>query len=109
MKPTDPDSPPISRRALLATAGVAAAGAVVAGVTPGLGAQAQQTPAPPVVPADPSAVPGLASEALSPRSQFEHPVLSPVQVTTGSSLTRSSLRVLNGLRLSNNCRRWIGR
>ena len=94
MKPTDPDSPPISRRALLATAGVAAAGAVVAGVTPGLGAQAQQTPAPPVVPADPSAVPGLASEALSPRSQFEHPVLSPVQVTTGSSLT--PLQDLNG-------------
>ena len=87
MKPIDPESPPISRRALLATAGVAAAGAVVAGVAPGLAAQAQQAPPPPVVPPDPSAVPGLASEALSPRSQFEHPVLTPVKVTTGSSLT----------------------
>jgi sulfane dehydrogenase subunit SoxC len=93
MKPIDPKSPPISRRAMIATAGVAAAGAVVAGVAPGLAAQGQ-APAPLTVPPDPSAVPGLASEALSPRSQFEHPVLSPVHVTTGSSLT--PLQDLNG-------------
>lgn len=95
MNPKDPVSAEqgISRRSLIATAGVAAGGAVLANVIPGLGnAQAPQKAAPasqtpPVVPPDPSAVPGLATEALSPRSQFEHPELAPTGVTTGASLT----------------------
>jgi sulfane dehydrogenase subunit SoxC len=99
MNPSDPDlrHPGISRRSLLAAAGVAASGTVLANVIPGL-AQAPQKPAvaplTPTVPPDPSAVPGTGSEALSPRSQFEHPALSPVNVTTGSSLT--PLQDLNG-------------
>jgi sulfane dehydrogenase subunit SoxC len=97
---TDSDSSPlISRRSLIATAGVAAGSAALVSLIPELGAQtappkpgAPQTP--PVVPADPSAVPGLGSEALSPRSQFEHPALAPTGVTSGSSL--SPLQDLNG-------------
>lgn len=98
MNPIDPESPAgISRRSLLATAGAVAGGAVLGNVIPGL-AQAPQKAAasqlPPAVPADPSAVPGIGSEALSPRSQFEHPSLAPTGVVTGSSLT--PLQDLNG-------------
>jgi sulfane dehydrogenase subunit SoxC len=82
----------ISRRALLSAAGVAAGGAVLAGVIPqfvaGQGVKAApQTPPPPAIPDDPSAVPGIASEALAARSPFEHPALAPVGVTTGATLT----------------------
>jgi sulfane dehydrogenase subunit SoxC len=98
MKPTDPEAPPkVSRRALIASAGAAAGTAALATLIPELGAQATQkagTPAPPVVPEDPSAVPGLPGEALNSRSQFEHPGQTPVNVTTGSSL--SPLHDLNG-------------
>ena len=96
MNPPDPDSPApgISRRSLLASAGLVAGGAVLANVVPGLAQAPQQAPTPPVVPPDPSAVPGAGSEALSPRSPFEHPALTPTGVTTGSALT--PLQDLNG-------------
>ena len=85
-------TPPMSRRALLSAAGVAAGGVVVAGLLPQLVAgqavqAAPKLPAPPVVPDDPSMVPGIASEALAPRSPFENPALGPVGVTTGSTFT----------------------
>lgn len=101
MNPPDPGapSPPISRRSLIATAGVVASGAVIATI-PGLGAQTtQNAPAsppqtPPTVFPDPSAVPGIATEPLSPRSQFERAALAPTNVVTGSSLC--PLQDLNG-------------
>ncbi len=46
-----------------------------------------QGPSIPTAPLDASAVPGLPSGALSVRSPFEAPALTPVGVTTGSSLT----------------------
>ena len=94
MKPNDSEaSPPptVSRRALIASAGVAAGTAALATLIPELGAQ--QSPAP-ITPGDPSAVPGRGSEALNSRSAFEHPAQAPVNVTTGSSL--SPLHNLNG-------------
>lgn len=83
---------PISRRALLSAAGAAAGGAVLAGVIPqfvsGQGTKiAPQALAPPAIPADPSVVPGIGTEALAPRSSFEHPTLAPTGVTTGSAFT----------------------
>ncbi|HET9425233.1 MAG TPA: molybdopterin-dependent oxidoreductase, partial [Gemmatimonadaceae bacterium] len=90
MTPNDPDSPTpgISRRSLLASAGVAAGSAVIANVIPAFGAQAAPAAQPqqPVVPPDPSAVPGIGSEALAPRSPFERPSLTPVNVTSGPAL-----------------------
>src|SRR6185503_15315986 len=98
MKHKDPDAPPaLSRRALIASAGVAAGSAALATLIPELGAQATQqprSPAPPPVPDDPSALPGMGSEGLNSRSQFEHPVQAPVNVTSGSSF--SPLHDLNG-------------
>jgi sulfane dehydrogenase subunit SoxC len=91
------DESPISRRALLTTAGVAATGAVLTQV---LGAQQKpQTgtagvPAVPAVPDDPSVVPGIGSRANEPRAQFENPTLAPTGVTTGSSF--SPLQDLTG-------------
>jgi sulfane dehydrogenase subunit SoxC len=98
MTPSDPnDSSTLSRRALLATASAAAGTVALATLIPDLGAQAPQkapVPAPPAVPQDPSAIPGLGSEALNSRSQFEHPGQAPINVTSGSSL--SPLHDLNG-------------
>ena len=99
MTPSDPDtSSPISRRALIASAGVVAGTAALATLIPELGAQQATSqpanPPTPVVPADPSVVPGLGSEALNARSQFEHPGQAPVKVTTGSSF--SPLQDLSG-------------
>src|SRR4051812_41368481 len=100
MKPKDSEAPPnVSRRALIASAGVAAGSVALATLIPELGAQAPQKPSgpaaqPPTVPDDPSAAPGLASEALNSRSQFENPAQAPIRVTTGSSL--SPLHNLNG-------------
>src|SRR5438309_9906380 len=90
--PEDSNGSLISRRSLLSAAAVAAGGAVLAGVLPQLVAgQAAQpspkAPAAPVIPDDPTAVPGMASEALAARSPFEHPALGPVGVTTGSTST----------------------
>jgi sulfane dehydrogenase subunit SoxC len=87
MNPTD--SPGISRRSLLASAGVAAGTAVLGNVLPAHG-QAPATQAS----GDPSMVPGSGSQALSPRSAFEHPSLAPTDVTTGSAFT--PLQDLNG-------------
>jgi sulfane dehydrogenase subunit SoxC len=100
MTASDPDTPSsISRRALLATAGAAAGSAALATLIPELGAQAAPqkpatVPLPPVVPDDPSAAPGMPSEALNSRSQFEHPGQAPINVRSGSSL--SPLHDLNG-------------
>src|SRR4051812_25817770 len=99
MKQKDPDAPaPLSRRALIASAGAAAGAAALGSLIPELGAQ-QKNPAAagppmPVAPADPAALPGSASEALNSRSPFEHPGQTPINVTTGSSL--SPLHDLNG-------------
>ena len=99
MTASDPDTPSsISRRALIATAGAAAGTAALATLIPELGAQ-QATrqsvnPPAPAVPADPSAIPGAASEALNSRSQFEHPGQAPINVRSGSSL--SPLHDLSG-------------
>src|SRR5258708_11499242 len=78
--------------AVLAAAGVAAGGAVLAGVIPRFGsgqasAAVPRAPTPLKVPDDPSMVPGVASEVLAPRSPFENPALGPVGVTTGSTFT----------------------
>jgi sulfane dehydrogenase subunit SoxC len=86
------DKSPVSRRALLSAVGVAAGGAVLAGVIPRFvsgqaSSAAPQAPAPLRIPDDPSMVPGIASETLAPRSPFESPVLGPVGVTTGSTFT----------------------
>jgi sulfane dehydrogenase subunit SoxC len=97
MTPSDPDKSPISRRALIASAGAATATAALATLIPELAAQQVTSgPAaiPAVVPDDPSTVPGVPSEALNSRSQFEHPTLAPTKITTGSSL--SPLHDLNG-------------
>jgi sulfane dehydrogenase subunit SoxC len=89
--PGDSPSPTVSRRALISAAGVAAGGAFLAGVVPDLlgqaPAQKAATPPPPVVPDDPSAVPGVPSEATAARSPFENPTLTPTGITTGSTLT----------------------
>src|SRR2546423_8456548 len=86
------ESKKISRRALVSAAGAAAGGAVLAGVLPELvAAQMKQTahpsPSAPVVPPDASAVPGIGSEPLAPRSPFENPALAPTGVPTGSAFT----------------------
>jgi sulfane dehydrogenase subunit SoxC len=94
----DPSSPsaspapgnPVSRRALISAAGVAAGGAILSGVLPNLlaGQAAAQKVAPaPVVPDDPAMTPGMPSEALGARSPFENPALTPTGITTGSALT----------------------
>ena len=93
MTASDPEEKsPISRRALIASAGAAAGTAALASLIPELGAQ--QRPATPTPLDDPAAAPGLPSEALNARSQFEHPVQAPAKITTGSSL--SPLHDLNG-------------
>jgi sulfane dehydrogenase subunit SoxC len=98
MTPTDPDTPssPISRRAMIASAGVAAGTVALATLIPDLGAQQKPAapPAAPVAPDDPSIVPGAGSDALNARSPFEHPGQAPVNVTTGSSF--SPLQDLHG-------------
>lgn len=73
---------PISRRALLAGAAVVAGGAVMEQLP--LSAQST-TPAP--VPADPSAVPGGPTTALSARSPFESPARTPAGVLTGPAFS----------------------
>src|SRR6476661_8811735 len=100
MRDEKPAERPITRRrAIAVTAGLA--GGIVLGArsadllaeqepapAPNAPATAGQAPAaPPVAPADASVVPGLPSGATSIRSQFETPNLTPIGVTTGSSLS----------------------
>ena len=87
------DSPtPLSRRALVRSAGVLAGAALGAPVLRAL-AQTSADAASPVVPVaaaaplDATKVPGLPSGALSARSPFENPALAPSGVTTGPSFT----------------------
>ncbi|GAC1480719.1 MAG: sulfite dehydrogenase [Gemmatimonadaceae bacterium] len=90
----------MSRRSALTVAAGVLGGVVMGGRT--IDGLAQQTPpatAPstgstptvasviPAAPLDASVVPGMASGPLSIRSPFETPALTPVGVTTGSSLT----------------------
>ena len=82
----DSNSPPITRRAL-----VAGAAGAIGGVVFGEAAQASQAsqgaaPSAPV-PDDPTAVPGLASGPLGARSQFENLALAPSGVIAGASFT----------------------
>ena len=76
-----PIDQPITRRALLTGAAVAA-GAVVLDQVP-LVAQSPQTPQPPSVPADPTAVTGGPTTATSARSPFETPARTPPGIITG--------------------------
>ena len=88
------NSPRLSRREALATvAGAITTAALGAGV---LEAQQSQTPAAPapVPPADPTRIPGAASEALAGRSPFEHPTLAPTGITSGG--VSSPIHALHG-------------
>ena len=76
-----PIDQPITRRALLTGAAVAA-GAVVLDQVP-LAAQSAQTVQPPSIPADPTAIPGGPTTATSARSPFETPARTPPGVITG--------------------------
>jgi sulfane dehydrogenase subunit SoxC len=71
----------ISRRALLTGAAVAA-GAATFGAQP-YRLLAQADPVAPVVPPDPTAVPGVPTTALGARSPYLHPEREPVGVLTG--------------------------
>jgi sulfane dehydrogenase subunit SoxC len=73
---------PISRRAMLAGIAVTAGGALL----PQLPAS-QGEPAQPTVPADPGAVPGGPTTAVSVRSPFEHPERTPAGVITGPAFS----------------------
>ena len=73
---------PISRRAMLAGIAVTAGGALLPQIP---AATSESTP--PVVPADPSAVPGGGTTPISARSPFEHPARTPVGVITGPAFT----------------------
>ena len=85
-----PDSRMSRRRALGVAAGAVGAavltGKAVDALAQGAAASATPVPPPPVAPADASTVPGLASGPSSVRSPFETPALTPVGVTSGSSL-----------------------
>src|SRR5512133_2499411 len=83
------DTPPISRRTLIAGAAVAAGGVLLTNLP---GAGAQQPAAVPVAPppsptADPTKVPGTPTTAVGERSPFVHPQRAPVGEITGTSFT----------------------
>src|SRR5438552_2038610 len=83
------DTPPISRRTLIAGAAVAAGGVLLTNL-PGAGAQQVATaPAapPPGPPADPTKAPGAPTTAVGERSPFVHPQRAPIGEITGTSLT----------------------
>src|SRR3569833_1209509 len=89
------DDKTLSRRSLIAGAAAAAGGAIVAS----LPLDAQQTakaapPVPPVVPEDPSKMPGSATPEVGSRSPFFNPKRSPAGEITGSS--RTPLQDLTG-------------
>ena len=90
--------PPLSRRALLRSAGLLGGAAIGAPVLRALAqsgvAPAPVIPPPIVTPLDATRVPGLPSSALGARSSFENPSLAPAGVTTGSSST--PLQALTG-------------
>ena len=73
---------PISRRAMLAGIAATAGGALLPQIP---AATSESTP--PVVTADPSAVPGGGTTPISARSPFEHPARTPVGVITGPAFT----------------------
>jgi len=89
------DDKTISRRSLIAGAAAAAGGAIVA-TLPLDAQQAGKTaaPVPPVVPGDPSKVPGSATPEVGSRSPFFNPKRSPAGDITGSS--RTPLQDLTG-------------
>jgi sulfane dehydrogenase subunit SoxC len=78
---TPPDP---SRRALIAGAAAAGAAALAASLP---GVATTQEPAAPVVPPDPTKLPGGATTPLSARSAFEQPARAPVGQVTGASYT----------------------
>jgi sulfane dehydrogenase subunit SoxC len=85
----------ISRRAVIAGAAATVGGVALKKLIPA-DAAAQQAPVSTVqtLPADPSAVPGTPTSALSVRSTFEAPARAPAGVLTGSSF--SPLQNLSG-------------
>lgn len=84
-------SKPLSRRALVRTAGAVAGAVVGAPVLRALAQTSRDVPAislkTAIAPLDATKVPGLPSGALGARSPFENPGLAPVGVTTGPSFT----------------------
>jgi sulfane dehydrogenase subunit SoxC len=76
---------PITRRALLAGAAVAAGGVLLEKLAPEE-ASAQATVAP-TVPQDPSIIPGGPTTPVSARSPFETPTRTPTGVITGPAFT----------------------
>ena len=85
------DEKPLTRRSLIAGAAVAAGGALLSNL-PSADAQqvANQAVAalpPPVVPADPTKVPGGPTTAVGSRSAFVNPTRAPVGEITGTTLT----------------------
>ncbi|GAB1343681.1 sulfite dehydrogenase [Gemmatimonas sp.] len=75
--------PTLSRRALVRTGGLIAGAALTPSLVRAVTRQVDSTSAL----ADPTRVPGVASDSLGTRSAFETPRLSPVGVTGGSSWT----------------------
>jgi sulfane dehydrogenase subunit SoxC len=78
---SDQSNRAITRRALLTGAAVAASGVVLDRLP--LGAQTVPLPDGPIVPADPAAVPGGPTTAVSARSPFETPARTPPGIITG--------------------------
>jgi sulfane dehydrogenase subunit SoxC len=79
------DNSSISRRTLLAGAATAAGGLLVANLP--LDAQQSAAAAAPVVPADPTKVPGAPTTEVGTRSPFFTPKRAPVGEITGTTLT----------------------
>src|SRR4051812_41321216 len=84
-----PDTPPISRRTLIAGAAVAAGGALFTNLS---GVEAQQTAPgprlpPSTVPPGPTKAPGFATTAVRERAPFLHPQRAPIGEITGTSFT----------------------
>src|SRR6266536_1526978 len=83
------DTPPISRRRLIAGAAVAAGGVLLTNLPGADAQQAATAPAapPPGPPADPTKAPGAPTTAVGERSPFVHPQRAPIGEITGTSLT----------------------
>jgi sulfane dehydrogenase subunit SoxC len=86
----DETSAPISRRTLIAGAAAAAGGLLIDNLPAGAQQKgaAPAAPAPaPVVPVDPTKVPGAPTTAVGSRSVFFNPARAPVGEITGTALT----------------------
>jgi sulfane dehydrogenase subunit SoxC len=78
---------PMSRRALIAGTAASAGAALLASLPAALSGQAATDEASPVVPPDPTKVPGPPTSATSARSPFVQPARTPTGQITGASFT----------------------